>query len=175
MINRLVIAGTGVGVGKTTVTRRLAAALQTRDLAVRIVPAALCIDSDHTVVEDVSADFDGLTLIDGARGLFDGARPVGERGSTASIARTLGAPILLVVDATGLGRSFAALAHGFMTFDPVLRLAGIVCNRVADGAQLALLRSVVWAPPVLGGIPNTGSPNQLALEEWLDLDRILAL
>src|SRR6185436_16859312 len=78
--------------------------------------------------------------------------PTGNEGSTAEIARWLDAPILLVVDASGMARSLAALVSGFATFDPELRLAGVVCNRVGSRGHAELLGKAQRTPPVVGGL-----------------------
>lgn len=65
-------------------------------------------------------------------GLFDGRAGTAGFGSTGHVAALLGAPVLLVVDARGQGRSLAALLHGFRSFDPTVRIAGVVLNRVGS-------------------------------------------
>jgi cobyrinic acid a,c-diamide synthase len=92
-----------------------------------------------------------IAVAEGVMGLFDGASPTGEEGSTAEIAKWLGAPVLLVVDASGMARSIAAVARGFATFDPDLRLEGIVCNRVGSRGHLELLAKACGRPRVFGG------------------------
>jgi cobyrinic acid a,c-diamide synthase len=121
-----------------------------------------------------------IALIEGVMGLFDGASPTGEEGSTAEIAKWLGAPVLLVIDAGGMARSFAAIADGFARFDPDLRLAGVIANRVGSRSHVDLLRAAIAttresagaiatrgtddpdgfpAPPLLGAIPARGQPS----------------
>src|SRR5437016_11749460 len=95
-----------------------------------------------------SSDAD-VALVEGVMGLFDGASPTGEEGSTAEIAKWLGAPVLLVIDASGMARSVAAMARGFADFDPDLAVAGVVCNRVGSRGHLDLIRRACGAPPVL--------------------------
>jgi cobyrinic acid a,c-diamide synthase len=90
-------------------------------------------------------------------GLFDGASHPGvEPGfaSTAHVARLLRAPVLLVVDAAAQARSVAALVHGFATFDPAVRLGGVVLNRVGSDRHEAILREALGAAgvPVLGAV-----------------------
>ncbi len=57
-------------------------------------------------------------------GLFDGASGEGELASTAQVAKVLRAPVVLVVDASAQARSVAALVHGFVSFDPEVRVGG---------------------------------------------------
>jgi cobyrinic acid a,c-diamide synthase len=105
-----------------------------------------------------------MLVIEGVMGLFDGAsEPVtGEPddfASTAHIARLLGAPVVLVVDASAVSRSVAATVHGFATFDPGVRIAGVVLNRVGSDGHETLLREAL-APlriPVVGALRRDDS------------------
>ena len=74
---------------------------------------------------------DGLLLIEGAMGLFDGAPPNG-KGATADLARLLGLPVVLVVDASHMAQSVAPLVAGFAGHDPAVRVAGVVLNKVGS-------------------------------------------
>ncbi len=90
-------------------------------------------------------------------GLFDGAaHPSVEPGfaSTAHVAGLLRAPVVLVVDASAQARSVAALVHGFATFDPGVRLGGVILNRVGSDRHEAILREALGAAgvPVLGAV-----------------------
>ncbi|MDG4824051.1 cobyrinate a,c-diamide synthase [Asanoa sp. WMMD1127] len=93
-----------------------------------------------------------LAVVEGVMGLFDGRAHAGEHGSTAQVAKLLSAPVLLVVDGSAVGRSVAALAHGFRGFDPTLRLAGVVLNKVGSDRHEAILREALeeTGTPVLG-------------------------
>jgi cobyrinic acid a,c-diamide synthase len=98
-----------------------------------------------------------VAVIEGVMGLFDGAtHPSVAPGfaSTAHVAALLHAPVVLVVDASAQARSVAALVHGFATFDPAVRLGGVVLNRVASDRHEAILREALSAAgvPVLGAI-----------------------
>src|SRR5690242_17267653 len=139
-IPRIVVAATGSGAGKTTVTVGLVAALRARGLRVAVfkcgpdyldptyhVRAAgrTCHNLDSWMMGRLGvvatfgrgcADAD-LALVEGMMGLFDGASPVSEEGSTAEIAKWLSAPVLLVVDAAGVARTLAAIVYGFTEFD----------------------------------------------------------
>ena len=97
----------------------------------------------------------GLLIVEGAMGLFDGAHPDGA-GSTADLARSLGLPVVLVVDAARLGQSVAPLVAGFAGFDPDVRIAGLILNRVGSARHEAVLRrALAGLPPVLGAIPRS--------------------
>jgi len=75
---------------------------------------------------------EGLLLIEGAMGLFDGAPPEG-KGATADLARLLGLPVVLVVDAAHMAQSVAALVAGFAGHDAGVRVAGVILNKVGSG------------------------------------------
>lgn len=100
-----------------------------------------------------------VAVIEGVMGLFDGAAgpgspATGDFASTAHVARLLDAPVVLVVDACGVGSSVAALVHGFATFDPRVRPAGVIFNQVGSARHAQLLRDAVdpIGVPVLGCI-----------------------
>jgi cobyrinic acid a,c-diamide synthase len=98
-----------------------------------------------------------LAVVEGVMGLFDGAsHPSVEPGfaSTAHVAALLQAPVVLVVDAASQARSVAALVHGFATFDPRVRLGGVILNRVGTDRHEAILREALGAAgvPVIGAI-----------------------
>lgn len=176
-IPRIVIAGVASGVGKTTTTVAIIRALRARGL--RVAPfkcgpdyldptyhARAAQRTSHNldgwmmgreaVLSTFAAEAEGadVAIIEGVMGLFDGASPTGDEGSTAEIARWLDAPVVLVADASGMARSLAALVQGFAGFDPALRLAGVVCNQVGSRGHLDLLRQAQRTPPVLGGFPR---------------------
>jgi cobyrinic acid a,c-diamide synthase len=100
-----------------------------------------------------------VAIIEGVMGLFDGATGLGEFASTAHVARLLSAPIVLVVDGSAQGRSLAALLHGFATFDPSVRLAGVILNRVGSTRHDEILRAAAAEAglPVLGSIARMES------------------
>ena len=222
MMLRLVIAGTSSGVGKTTVMVGLIRALRARGLRVAVFkcgPDYLDPTYHGRAADTPSHNLDGwmmgreavmetftrasrgadIALIEGVMGLFDGASPTGEEGSTAEIAKWLRAPVVLVCDAGGMARSLAPLAKGFATFDPELRVAGVIANRVGSRAHLELLRKAVDVPTMMGGLLKEAAPafpdRHLGLHravpevvpdhvlrawgdhvgEWCDLDAIMAL
>ena len=171
---RVVIAGTHSGVGKTTVATGLMAALTARGVKVasakvgpdfidpgyhalatgrpaRNLDAWMCgVDAIGPLAGRAGADADVL-VIEGVMGLFDGAGD-GTPSSTADIARLLDAPVVLVIDASSMSQSVAAIVHGFATLDPHVRVAGIVLNRVASpGHELLLLAALEpLGLPILG-------------------------
>ncbi|MEO0374279.1 MAG: cobyrinate a,c-diamide synthase [Cyanobacteria bacterium P01_A01_bin.17] len=169
----LIVAGERSGVGKTTVTLALLASLsrqrQVQSFKVgpdyidpmfhEAVTGRSCRNLDPVLTSEQyvqqcfarhSATAD-LSLIEGVMGLFDGAGD-SDWASTAHIARLLAVPILLVIDCSHLSRSVAAIVHGYRSFDPRLRLAGVILNRVASDRHLEVLKGAL-APlklPVLG-------------------------
>jgi cobyrinic acid a,c-diamide synthase len=124
----------------------------------------------------------GPLLIEGAMGLFDGAPPAG-RGATADLARTLGLPVVLVIDAARMAQSVAPLALGFARHDPAVRVAGVILNRTGSPRHDRMLRDAL-APtglPVLGCIPRLPDLVQpsrhlglVQAEERPDLDAFIA-
>ena len=102
-----------------------------------------------------SADAD-LALVEGVMGLFDGIGST-ERGSTASIARLLELPVILIIDANGQAASIGALIQGFRNHDPRLNIAGVVLNRVSSERHKIILTDVLenLNIPLLGCFPRS--------------------
>jgi cobyrinic acid a,c-diamide synthase len=179
-VPRLVIAAPASNSGKTSVATGLAAALTGRGLSVSphkvgpdyIDPGyhALAAGRPGRNLDPVlvgeervvplflhGARGADVAVVEGVMGLFDGAtHPSVEPGfaSTAHVARLLRAPVVLVVDASAQAQSVAALVHGFATFDPTVRLGGVVLNRVGSDRHEEILRDALGASgvPVLGAI-----------------------
>ena len=181
---RLVIAAPASGCGKTTVACGLMAALRARGLAVsghkvgpdyidpgyhalatgrapRNLDPFLCGEELIAPLFRHGAAGAQVAVVEGVMGLFDGVDPglgLGEDfGSTAHVARLLGAPVVLVVDAARAGRSVAALAAGFAGFDPRTPVAGVILNQVASDRHERLLRDALAGAglPVYGVIRRT--------------------
>jgi cobyrinic acid a,c-diamide synthase len=188
VIPRVVVAGTASGVGKTTVATGLMAALARRGDSVagfKVGPDFID-PSYHALAtgrpgRNLDAFLSGpeliaplflhgaagadVAVVEGVMGLFDGRSGDGELASTAHVAKLLDAPVLLVVDAGGMARSVAALVHGYATFDPDLRLAGVVLNRVGSPWHEELLRDALTpsGPPVVGVLrrdPELSTPER---------------
>ena len=103
-----------------------------------------------------SAESD-LVIAEASMGLFDGVPgEIGRTGASADVAAALGLPVLLVVDVSGQAQSAAAVVQGCMVYDPRIRIAGVVLNKVASARHLLLTKGAVEAlgVPVLGALPR---------------------
>jgi len=103
----------------------------------------------QSFAQHCDADF---VIVEGVMGLFDGGE-----ASTASLARTLALPVVLVVDASSCAESIAALVHGFESFDPQITIAGVIFNRVGSESHYQMLAPAVQEhcrAEVLGGVPR---------------------
>ncbi|HZK53081.1 MAG TPA: cobyrinate a,c-diamide synthase [Desulfosporosinus sp.] len=176
-IPRLVIAGTHSGVGKTTLATGLMAALKKRERPIQgykvgpdyIDPsyhaaatgrASRNLDrwllGEHLPFIFAQNAGDRWAVIEGVMGMFDGMSGTAGYGSTADVAKILKAPIILIVDASSMSRSVAALVHGFNTYDPAVNLQGVILNRVKSPAQEKILRQALEELhiPVVGVLPK---------------------
>jgi Ni-sirohydrochlorin a,c-diamide synthase len=98
-----------------------------------------------------------MALVEGVRGLYEGAEALNDVGSTAAIAKTLDLPVILVVSAQSITRSSAAIVRGFQTFDPEIRIAGIILNNIKGGSHKAKATTAIehyCGVPVIGAIPR---------------------
>jgi cobyrinic acid a,c-diamide synthase len=117
---------------------------------------------DEALIDTIAMQAGGADLIlaEGSMGLFDGVARPGAlgNGASADLARRMGWPVVLVLDASGQAQSAAATALGFKTLDPGLPFAGVILNRVASPRHEALLRKGLEAIgiPVLGALPRRG-------------------
>jgi len=196
----LILAAPSSGAGKTTVTLALLRLLARQGVAVRgaksgpdyIDPrfheAACgrpCMNLDAWAMSPdriaALAAGDGMLLIEGAMGLFDGAPPDG-RGAVADIARLLALPVVLVVDAGRMAQSVAPLCVGFANHDPDVCIAGVILNNVGSPRHEAMLRRALEGTglPVLAVLrrdPDLALPSRhlglVQAEERGDLDAFL--
>lgn len=219
------IGGTGSGCGKTTLTLGLLRALTRRGL--RVQPYKVgpdYIDTGwHSAVSGVaSRNLDAFMLpqptlnwlynqraqaadvavIEGVMGLYDGYGTDPNYCSSAGMAKQIGCPVILVIDGKAVSTSAAATVMGFCHFDPAVRIAGVIVNRVNSETHYQLLKQAIETYtkiPVLGRMPTLPSVSlperhlglitaheqqgmdaiwdTLAdsLEKHIDLDRLLAL
>ncbi|KQV05921.1 cobyrinate a,c-diamide synthase [Devosia sp. Root105] len=221
-MNGLIVAAPRSGSGKTTLTLGLLAALTRRGLsvapaktgpdyidttiltraagrqAINLDPWAMSPARLRSLASHHAATAD-LLLVEGVMGLFDGAAD--GRGSTADLASALGLPVILVLDAERQSQSIAALAHGFATWRPQVKVTGLIVNRAASTRHEAMLRAALAAVdiPLLGVIPRRDAlalpdrhlglvlPDEIAgfdkvvataaeaVEDYVDLNHLLAL
>lgn len=111
-----------------------------------------------------------IALCEGSMGLFDGVpAPAGRSGSSADAAALLGWPVLLVHDCSGQSQSAAAVLKGCAVYDPRIRIAGVILNRIGSERHRRLVQHAVEAVglPVFGSIPR--SPDLSLPERHLGL------
>ena len=177
----VIIAGERSGVGKTTVTLTLLASLRRRDRLVQSfkvgpdyidpmfhqhVTGRACRNLDPVLTSEayvqqcfaLHSQLSEYALVEGVMGLFDGIGHGQEKqkstdfASTAHITRLLDLPVVLVIDCSRLSGSVAAIAHGYQSFDPRIKIAGVVLNRVGSDRHLSLLKDSLepLQLPILG-------------------------
>ncbi|MFM9697275.1 cobyrinate a,c-diamide synthase [Streptomyces europaeiscabiei] len=187
-VPRLVVGAPSSRSGKTTVATGLMAALTERGFAVsphkvgpdyidpgyhalasgrvgRNLDAYLC--GPELVAPLFAHGSRGcdIAVVEGVMGMYDGASGQGELASTAHVAKLLRAPVVLVVDASSQSRSVAALVHGFASWDPEVRMGGVILNKVASDRHEELLRDALESTgvPVLGVLrraPQVDTPSR---------------
>jgi len=176
-MSQILISAAHKSSGKTTVTLGLCAALRARGLAVQpfkkgpdyIDPMWLgraagraCQNLDfYTMGEDEIKDTVGfysrgadISIVEGNKGLYDGLDLDGSN-SNAALAKLLGAPVVLVLDARGMTRGIAPLILGYQGFDPDIHIAGVILNQLGGSRHESKLRAVIehyTSVPVLGAV-----------------------
>lgn len=185
-IPRLVIAGLSGDSGKTIVTSCLLTAFERAGFSVAafkkgpdyidaawlsVISQTACRNLDTYLVDpdkalktftSHAAGFD-LCVVEGNRGLFDG-KDVRGTHSTAELAKLLDAPVVLVVDTTKTTRTVAALVAGCQAFDPELKIAGVVLNKIAGQRHRKIVTEAIEQfchLPVLGALPKLGRDSSL--------------
>jgi cobyrinic acid a,c-diamide synthase len=177
---KLLIAGTRSGVGKTTIALGLMAALKKRGLKVQpfkvgpdyIDPGfhtLICSQNSYNldsyflgaagvkkIFSKVSAQSD-ISIIEGVMGLFDG-KGKDSVSSSAEIAKTVKAPVVLIIDARKIAQSAAAEVYGYKNYDPDLKLKAVIINNVSSQHHYQLLKDALKAKmpdlKVLGYLPK---------------------
>jgi Ni-sirohydrochlorin a,c-diamide synthase len=178
-MKQILITGDRSGSGKTSITLALAALLakkhkvQTFKVGMDYIdPSYLtavsgrpCRNLDSFAISDAQvreifqygcrgAD---MAIVEGVRGLYEGAEALTDVGSTAAIAKTLDLPVILVVSAQSITRSSAAIVKGFQAFDPEIRIAGVILNNIKGGSHKAKATTAIehyCGVPVIGAIPR---------------------
>lgn len=179
MTKAVMITGTHSGVGKTTVSLGLMAALTRRGMSVQPfkVGPDFIDPSHHTAISgNPSMNLDSyimgtkgvcrtfakyqnsdISIIEGVMGLYDGIEST-QIASSAHVAKTLGIPVLLVINVHGMSRSAAAVAKGYQMLDPDVNIAGLVLNQVGSPRHRKLVEDALRAEgidiPVIGSLPS---------------------
>jgi cobyrinic acid a,c-diamide synthase len=184
-IPRIVIAALKGGAGKTLLTLGLVAAYRKRGVNLSIfkkgpdyidagwlgmAAGGDCYNLDSYLFDQeiVLSSFLKRTagrdaaVIEGNRGLFDGVDAEGSY-STAELAKLLDAPVILIVDATKMTRTAAAMVLGCRLLDPQLKISGVILNRVAGARHENVIRSAIEEA---ASVPVLGSVNKLSMENF---------
>jgi len=182
-IPRFVIAGTSSGVGKTTIATGLTYALHRRGLKVQpfkcgpdyidpgylsMAAGAPCHNLDSWMIpEDNLKELFGYfnrgkdtAVIEGVMGLYDGHRKPGFGGSTAHIAHLMSAPVILILNIAKMSESAAAMALGYCTYDPDVKVSGVILNQVGSPTHLRSAKSAIedrCGVPVVGYLPKASN------------------
>lgn len=185
---KVVLAGTGSAVGKTTISTGIMKALQDENVQPFKVGPDFIDPSYHTIATgNVSRNLDSffmsesqiinsferalkksnsnMGIIEGVRGLYEGISPISDIGNTASIAKALDAPVVLLMDSRSLVKSAAAVVLGFKALDPEIRIEGVILNKVKGKRHYLKAKESVEKlanVPVIGGIPRN---EEIAVEE----------
>lgn len=116
-----------------------------------------------------------ISIIEGVMGLYDGKSPLSNRGSSYEIVEITDTPVLLVIDASGMARSAAALVKGFQALSLGVNICGVFANKVGSVGHFNLVKQAVEAEcgiPVLGYLKRD---EQISLpERYAGLDPLLA-
>lgn len=174
---RIILAGTGSAVGKTTIATGIMKALSEKyDVQPFKVGPDYIDPSYHTLATgNTSRNLDSffmkkgqirdsyikamdnkdIAVIEGVRGLYEGIDSINDIGSTASVAKALKAPVILIINSRSLVKSAAALVLGFKALDPEINIAGVILNKVKNQAHFEKTkRSIeeITKTEVIGGI-----------------------
>jgi len=175
----LLITGDRSGSGKTSITLALASLLRKRGIVqtfkvgmdyidpsyLAAVSGRPCRNLDNFVLGEgqIRSIFSygcqgaDIALVEGVRGLYEGAEALDDTGSTAAIAKILDLPVVLVVSAQSITRSAAAIVKGFQAFDSDVRIAGVILNQVKGGSHREKASRAIehyCGIPVIGAIPR---------------------
>ncbi|MCC7552997.1 MAG: Ni-sirohydrochlorin a,c-diamide synthase [Methanobacteriaceae archaeon] len=221
---RIVLSGTGSAVGKTTISTGIMKALSKEFKVQSFKVGPDYIDpSYHTLATDnFSRNLDSffmnpaqirdsflksmnnkdLAIIEGVRGLYEGIDSINDVGSTASVAKALNAPVILIVNSRSLVKSAAAIVLGFKQLDPTINIAGVILNKVKNKDHYLKTKksieklvnvevigginrddSIAIEERHLGLVPAIEKENSLKLidlwaniiEESIDLDRLIEI
>ncbi len=176
--SRIIIAAPKSGSGKTTITCGILAALKRMGMnpcsfkcgpdyidpmfhrTILGIPSGnldTFFTDDETTIKLFTQEFTGnIAVVEGVMGLYDGVGGTEETGSTYDLARSLKAPVVLVVDAKGAGRSLIAQLKGFLYYDNYRLIKGVILNRTSQafGEKLGKLIEAELGIKYLGTIPD---------------------
>ncbi|MBF0280002.1 MAG: cobyrinate a,c-diamide synthase [SAR324 cluster bacterium] len=174
----LILSGMQSSSGKTAITCMLMAALQEQGMSLqpfKVGPDFIdpgyhaqyagkpCINLDAwmmgktRILQDVQRFGAGkVGIVEGVMGLFDGASPNSDEGSTVELARWLNWPVLLVVPCEKAGRSIAAAIRGFVEEAGAHRICGVILNQIGGESHAHYLKDALayLNLPVLGAVPK---------------------
>ncbi len=170
------MAGERSGVGKSTITIGIIAALRARGLNIqpfKVGPDFLDPMHHNAVSERLSRNLDtwmfphyveesflrnsegaDISVIEGVMGFYDGYDGRSELGSSAHLSKVLRCPVALVLNASSSARSLGAVAKGFVDFDPDVNIGGIIFNKVGGKRHLEMLEDSLRDVDSLGGVPR---------------------
>lgn len=178
-MKRVVLSGTGSGVGKTTISTGIMKALSkkhkiqsfkvgpdyidpsyhkcatgydARNLDSFFMSQGQIRQSFKHGMQKIKADYG---IIEGVRGLYEGISPVTDVGTTSSIAKALNAPVILIINSRSLVRSAAAMTLGFKALDKKINIQGVILNNVKSQKHYLKTKEAVETlsnTPVVGGI-----------------------
>lgn len=180
-MNRIMIAATHSGAGKTTITCGIIRALSNKNL--RVQPYKVgpdYIDTSYHMLASgkisrnldefilpareiknifaINSDCSDISVVEGVMGLFDGYQADTDYCSSASMAKLLGCPVILVIDAKAMAGSVAAIASGFADFDNDLDIRGFILNNVSTESHYDILKTAIenkTGIEVLGRLPKS--------------------
>jgi Ni-sirohydrochlorin a,c-diamide synthase len=178
-MKQILITGDRSGSGKTSITLALAALLSKKNRVqtfkvgmdyidpsyLSAVSGRPCrnLDSFTLSTDQIRSIFDygcrdaDIALVEGVRGLYEGAEALDDTGSTAAVAKTLDLPVILVVSAQSITRSAAAIVKGFQSFDSDVRICGVILNNIKGGSHREKAQKAIehyCGVPVIGAIPR---------------------
>jgi len=183
-MKQFMLAGVSSGVGKTTVTLGILKALADRGYQVqpyKVGPDYIDTAYHSRITKRPSRNVDSfmipddqslawsyykwhgdadVAVVEGVMGLFDGLGTDKDCASSASVAKKLGIPVVLIIDGKATSTSAAAMVHGFATFDPDLDIAGVIINRVASHTHFELIKGAIERytdVEVLGYLPKNAT------------------
>jgi cobyrinic acid a,c-diamide synthase len=179
-MNYFMLAGISSNIGKTTVTMGIMAAFKKRGITVkpfktgpdyidpmfhRFVTGEPSINLDTWMLDQTSIqglfnrrlNKDDLGILEGVMGLYDGRGLESDIGSSAYLAKTIDAPVILIIDGRGMAKSAAALVKGYIDFDLKTKIVGVIINRISSESHYQLLKEMIESynnVTCLGYFPN---------------------